>query len=62
MSVFLAYSFVYGDQDELCRHLGGVKWGDVQCNLHGLVKVLVGDGLVAQSLELVCGSHGEDGS
>lgn len=27
-------------------------------NLHSLVKVFVGDGLVAQSLELVCGSHG----
>lgn len=27
-------------------------------NLHSLVKVLVGDGLVAQSFELVCGSHG----
>lgn len=29
-------------------------------NLHSLVKVLVGDGLVAQSFELVCGSHGEE--
>lgn len=26
-------------------------------NLHGKVKVFIGDGFVAQSLELVCGSH-----
>lgn len=26
-------------------------------NIHCLVKVLVGNGLVAESLELVCGGH-----
>ena len=27
-------------------------------NLHGKVKIFIGDGFVAQCLELVCGGHG----
>jgi hypothetical protein len=35
----------------------GVKTAPAENNLHGVVKVLVGNGFVSQSLELIRGSH-----
>ena len=40
------------------RAFAGVLAG---ADVHGIVKVLVGHGLVAQGLELVCGGHGSGG-
>lgn len=35
MSVFLLLEwFENGDEDGVCRHLGGVKWGDAQCSTY----------------------------